>query len=145
MRPVLVVVVLVLGQGLAQVPLAVGQEVVEAFAPERADEPLGEGVRPWRAWRSLEYVYVRAGEHLVKFSAELAVPVPDQEREPVGSLAQFHQQVARLLCPPGAAWMSCDTEDMHAPRFDRHDEQHVQTFEERRIDVEKVQARMPEA
>ncbi|MEV4365306.1 hypothetical protein [Nonomuraea sp. NPDC049625] len=34
--------------------------------------------------------------------------------------------------------MSRDTKDMHAPRFDLHDEQHVQAFEKRRIDVEKV-------
>lgn len=33
MRPMLVVVTLVLGQNLSQVPLAVGQKVIEAFAP----------------------------------------------------------------------------------------------------------------
>ncbi|MET7338801.1 hypothetical protein [Nonomuraea sp. NPDC005650] len=83
-------------------------------------------------------MHVRAGEHLVEFSAELAIPVPDQEPEPVGSLAQFHQQIARLLRRPSTRRMSCDTEDMHAPCFDLHDEQYVQAFEEHRVDVEKV-------
>lgn len=69
-------------RSLSQVPLTVGQEVIEAFAPERADEPLGESVRPWRARRNLEDVHIRAGEHLVKSPAELAIPVPDQEPEP---------------------------------------------------------------
>ncbi|MFI7134784.1 hypothetical protein ACIBQ1_54610 [Nonomuraea sp. NPDC050153] len=112
--------------------------MIEAFAPEGADEPLGERLRPWRARRNLQDAHVGAGEHLVKSSAELAVPVPDQEPEPVGSLAQFHQQIARLLRRPGTDRMSRDTEDMHAPRLDLHDEQHVQALEEHRIDVEKV-------
>lgn len=92
MRTVLVVVALVLGQDLSKVPLTVDQQVIEAFAPECADEPFGERVRPWRARRDLQDAHVRAGEDLVKCSAELAVSVPDQEPEPAGSLAQFHQQ-----------------------------------------------------
>ncbi|MFF4623473.1 hypothetical protein [Nonomuraea jabiensis] len=71
------------GQDLAQVPLTAGQKVIEAFAPECADEPLGERVRPWRARRNLQDAHVRTGEHLVKFSAELAVPISDHESEPV--------------------------------------------------------------
>ncbi|MEW1837195.1 hypothetical protein AB0392_04480 [Nonomuraea angiospora] len=47
------------------------QKVIEAFAPECADEPVGERVRPWRARRNLEDVHARVGEHLVEFSAEL--------------------------------------------------------------------------
>lgn len=78
-------------------PVTVDQKVIEAFAVERADEPLGERVRPWRARRNLEDAHVRGGEYLVKSSAELAIPVPDQEPEVLSSFAQFHQQVARLL------------------------------------------------
>jgi hypothetical protein len=45
-RPVLVVVLFVLGQDLPQVLFAVDQQMVEALAPQRSDVSLGEGVRP---------------------------------------------------------------------------------------------------
>ncbi|MEU5869450.1 hypothetical protein ABZ815_50390 [Nonomuraea sp. NPDC047529] len=44
----------------------------------------------------------------------------------------------RLLRCPGTGRMSRDAENVHAPRFDLHNEQHVQALEEHRIDVEKV-------
>ncbi|MET9249925.1 hypothetical protein [Nonomuraea sp. NPDC003709] len=106
--------------------------------PERTDEPLGGRVRPRRARRRLEDTYARPSEHPVKSSADLAIPVPDQESEPGRSLPQFHQQIARLLRRPDTGRMSRDTKDMHAPRFDLHDKQHAQAFEKHRIDVEKV-------
>ncbi|MFD9945339.1 hypothetical protein ACFWYW_38230 [Nonomuraea sp. NPDC059023] len=52
-------------------PLTVNQKVIEAFAPEHADEPLGERVSPWRARRDLQDPHVRPGEHIVKSSTEL--------------------------------------------------------------------------
>ncbi|MEU6785074.1 hypothetical protein ABZ912_38295 [Nonomuraea angiospora] len=124
--------VLILGQDLPKVPLTMHQHVIETFAPERTDEPLGERVR------RLEDTYARPSEHPVKSSAELAIPVPDQESEPGRSLPQFHQQIARLLRRSDTGRMSRDTKDMHAPRSDLHAEQHVQTLEKHRIDVEKV-------
>lgn len=138
MRPVLVVVALILSQDLSQVPLAMDRKVIEAFAPERADEPPGERIRPWRARRNLENAHIRPGEHIIEPSAEFAVPVADQELEPVGSPAQLHQQISRLLRCSDTGRMSRHTKDVHAPSFDLHNEQHVQALEEHRIDVEKV-------
>jgi hypothetical protein len=47
MRPVLVVVALVFGQHSSQMPFTVDKKVIEAFAPEGADEPLCESVHLW--------------------------------------------------------------------------------------------------
>ncbi|MFD9945314.1 hypothetical protein ACFWYW_38105 [Nonomuraea sp. NPDC059023] len=88
---------------------------------------------------------VRAGEHIVEISAESAVPVPDQEPEPVGSFAEFHQQVARLLRRPGTGRVSRDTENVQAPRFDP-----ITNYTYRRLrntvsTWRKSHARMPQA
>ena len=48
MRTMPVIVADVLGQDLAQMPLAEDQQVIQAFAPERAHEPLGICVAPHR-------------------------------------------------------------------------------------------------
>ena len=44
---------------------------------------------------------VGASEHGVEGGGELAVPVADQEPEPIGAVAEVHQQVAGLLGGPG--------------------------------------------
>ena len=49
----------------------------------------GTGVRMMRM--------LAPGEHGVERGGELAVPVADQEPEPVGVLAEVHEQVAGLL------------------------------------------------
>jgi hypothetical protein len=37
---------------LAQVPLAENHDMVEAFPPERANQPFRMPILPWRAWRN---------------------------------------------------------------------------------------------
>ena len=64
--PMTVVVPLILGKYLPQVPFTVDQQVVKALAPQCADEPSGVGVRPGRSRRRLDDPYATAGEDLVK-------------------------------------------------------------------------------
>src|SRR5579864_9290406 len=45
----------ILGQDLAEVPLAEDQHVVQALAAHRSHEPLRECVRPWRSDRRLDH------------------------------------------------------------------------------------------
>jgi hypothetical protein len=71
--PMTVVVLLVFGQHLLQVPLTVDQQVVQALAAQCADESFGVGVRTRRSWRCLDDPYAAASEHLVERSGELAV------------------------------------------------------------------------
>jgi hypothetical protein len=47
-------------------------------------------------------------------SNAVAVPVADQELEPVGSVVEVQEQVAGLLGDPGAGVVGGDTGDVHA-------------------------------
>ena len=55
MRAGLVVVREVPGQDAAEVSLAEDEHVIQAFAPDGADEPFREGILP-RAWRRRQYL-----------------------------------------------------------------------------------------
>src|SRR6476646_9345971 len=92
----------VLAQYRGEVALAGDQEVVEAFPAQRADEPLGDRVRPRSSDGGADDPDVGAGEDGVESGGELAVPVADQKAEPVGAVAELHEQVAGLLCGPGS-------------------------------------------
>ena len=125
MRPMLVEVALVLCQDLSQVPLTMDQKVIEAFVSELAHEPLGDAFARGERGGVLRVCTSAPASASLKSSAEFAITVADQEPKPVGSLAQVHQQVARLVRGPGTGRMSRETNDVPAPRFDIHDEQHV--------------------
>ena len=53
-------------------------------------------------------------QHSVERGGELAVPVADQEPEPVGSVAEIHEEVAGLLGDPGPGRMGGDPGEVHA-------------------------------
>ena len=84
------------------------QEVVEAFPAQGADEPFCDRVCPRRLGGGADDADVGAGEHGVERGGEFAVPVADQEPEPVGVLAEVHEQVAGLLGDPPAGGMGGD-------------------------------------
>jgi len=87
-------------QDLLEVAGSGDQEVVEAFPAQGADEPFGDRVRPRCSGRGADDADVGTGEHCVERGRELAVPVADQQPEPVGAIAEIHQQVAGLLGDP---------------------------------------------
>jgi hypothetical protein len=80
------------------------QDVVEAFASQRADEPFRDRVRSRCPDRGADDANVGTGEHRVEGGGELAVPVADQETELLGAVAEVHQQVAGLLGDPSPRW-----------------------------------------
>lgn len=75
---------------------------------------------------------------LPKTFAELPVPVPDQHLEPSARASCLIKQIARLLRRPVTGWMSRDTEDVHTPRLDLHDEQRVQVLEPDSVETQDV-------
>jgi hypothetical protein len=79
--------------------------MVEAFPAECPDEAFRNRVRPPFPDRSADDADVGAGERGVERGGELAVPVADQEPEPLGAIAELHQQVAGL----------CVTQSRHNP------------------------------
>jgi len=114
------------------------QDVVEAFAAEGADEAFGNRVRPRCPDRGADDADVGGGKDSVERGGELAVPVADQEPEPVGAIAEIHQQVAGLLGHPGIGWMGGDPGDVHAATLVLDHDEDVEAAQEDGVDVGEV-------
>jgi hypothetical protein len=113
------------------------QEVVEAFAAQRADEAFRDRVRARRSNRAADDPNVGAGEYSVEGGGELGIAIADQEPEPVGVVAKVHEQVAGLLGDPGRG-VGADPGEVHtaAAVLDHH--QNVEAAQEDRVDVDEV-------
>ena len=72
-----VVVREVLGQDLLKLATSEDEALVQTLSADRADETLGEGVRPGRLNRSLDDPNALGAEHLVESGGELRVSVAD--------------------------------------------------------------------
>ena len=81
---------------------------------------------------------VGAGEDGVEGGGELAVPVADQEPEPVGAIAEIHQQVAGLLGDPGPGRVCGDPGEVHAATLVLDHDQNVEAAQEDGVDVGEV-------
>jgi hypothetical protein len=88
------------------------QKVVEALSSQCPDEPFRDRVRPGRSDRGADDPQVGAGEDGVERGGKLAVPVADQEPEPIAAIAEIHQQVAGLLGHPGTGRVGGDPRDV---------------------------------
>jgi hypothetical protein len=86
MRAVHVVVPLVLGQHMHELPLAEDQHPIQALATDRADPPLGIGVGLRRTWRTAQHFDADIGEHGIEARRELRVAIADQEPETISAL-----------------------------------------------------------
>src|SRR4051812_38802194 len=104
-RSVPVVMLGVLAQYDVEVPWSGDHEVVEAFPAQGADEAFRDGVRAGCPDWGADDADVGADEDGVERGGELAIPVTDQEPEPVGAVAEVHQQVAGVLGDPGPGGM----------------------------------------
>ena len=134
-----VVVSLVLGQDRPQVPLAEDQHPVGDLGPGGKHEPFRIGIRARATGRDLHDLDTSVGQDRVKRRGELPGPVTDQEPETCSAITEVHQEVADLLCGPGAVRFRGDPEDVHVARSDLHEEQAVQALEgHRAVDVEEV-------
>src|ERR1035437_4163771 len=95
-----VVVLDVLGKDDFEVTTAEEEEPVEALPTDRADEPFGEGVRPWCPDRRLDGPDSFGREDGVEGRREFGVAVADQElgrRRPFG---EVEAEIAGLLGHP---------------------------------------------
>jgi hypothetical protein len=96
-RSVRVVVIDVLPENEAEMPLSRDQQPVQALAACAGDPAFGDGIRARRADGSLDYPPADRGEHCVERRGELGVPVPDQEFQAASAALEVRQQVAGLL------------------------------------------------
>jgi hypothetical protein len=127
----------ILPQHCSEVPGSGDQEVVEAFAAQRADEAFGDRIRPGCPDRGAD-ADVGASERGVERGGELAVPVRGSRPEPVGAVAEVHDQVAGLLGDPSPGGMTGDPRNVHAAAavLDHHED--VEAAQEDRVDVGEV-------
>ena len=138
MRSVRVEMLHILAQYDVEVAWSGDQDVIEAFPAQGADEPFRDRVRPGRSDRGAYDPQVGAGEDGVERGGELAVPVADQEPEPVGAIAEVHQQVAGLLGDPGAGGVGGDPGDVHVAAAVLDHDEDVEAAQEDGVDVGEV-------
>jgi hypothetical protein len=114
------------------------QDVVEAFPAQCPDEAFRDRVRPRCPDRSADDPNVGTGEDRVERGGELAVPVADQELEPVGAITEVHQQVAGLLGHPRPGGVSGDPGEVHAAAAVLDHDEDVEAAQEDGVDVGEV-------
>jgi hypothetical protein len=134
-RSVRVEVLDILAQHGGEVASSDDQDVVEAFSAQCPDEAFRDRVRPWTSGRGADDPDVDAGEDRVERGGELAVPVADQEPEPVGAIAEIHQQVAGLLGDPDIGGMGGDPGDVHAATAVLDHDEDIEAAQEDGVDV----------
>ena len=123
--------------------LVVDQDSVGALGPCCADPSFGECVRPWSVRRRLHDLYAFAVEHLIEGVGELGVSVADEEAKRVDPVAEIHGEIAGGLGNPRSGRVGCDTEDVHSSGVDLYQEQHIQSAQEDRVDVEEIAGQQP--
>ncbi|WP_413106208.1 hypothetical protein [Streptomyces sp. Inha503] len=119
-------------------PFTGDQESVGALGTDCAYPSFGERVGPWALRRSRDDGCAVAGEDGVEGGGELAVPVPDEEPEASGPVAEVHEQVAGELRDPPAGRAGGDAQDMDTPGGDLHNEEDVKTLEEDGVHVHEI-------
>jgi hypothetical protein len=79
-----------------------------------------------------------AGDHGIEDAGELAVAIPDQQRQACHTVAEVHQEIARLLSDPGTGGVGGDAEEVDAAGGVLHDEQHRQPVQQHRVNAVEV-------
>jgi hypothetical protein len=109
------------------------------LGPGREHEPFRVGIRARTPGRDFHGFDAGAGQERVEGRGELPGPVPDQESEVRGAIAEIHQEVADLLCGPRPVRVRGHAEDMHIPGADLDHEEAVQALQgHRAVHVEEV-------
>ena len=78
------------------------------------------------------------GEDGVERVGVLSIPVPDQELQAAGALAEVHDGVPGLLHRPGGGRVGGDAGQVHAPIVVLDKKQHVEPAQEDGVDAEEV-------
>jgi hypothetical protein len=138
MRPMGVVVIDVLAEGVVEMPAAGDKDAVSALTPRAGDPPLADRVGPRRLDRRGDDPRAGRGEDGVERVGVLGIPVSDQELQAVGPLAEVHERVPGLLHGPRGGRVSGDAGQVNAAMVMLDDEQHIEPTEKHGIDMEEV-------
>jgi hypothetical protein len=72
-----------------------------------------------------------------------AVPITNQEAEPIDPIVEVHQQVAGRLRHPLAGRVRGNAGQVHSPPIELDDEQHIQPGQPDRLHGQKVAGQHP--
>ncbi len=134
MRPILVEVGHVLPEHAPQVDLAQHHDVVQALAPDAAEEPRAGGVLPGRAVRRPQYRDAGGGGDAGEGRPVFAVAIADEVARP----RPEGRGLAQLLGDPGIRGMARDPDVDYPARIECDDEEGVERTEEHVSDREEV-------
>jgi hypothetical protein len=121
-----------------EVPFIHDQEVIEALRSHGANESLGKCVRIRSSKGGLQDLGAFGLEHFVEACHVLGVTITDQELGRDFRIGKVTADVSGLLNDPCRVWMSGYTGDPDSPAAELDEEQHIETFEHHRVDMEKV-------
>ena len=96
------------------------------FGADGRHEALGEAVRPRTPRRDLDHLDARIRQHRVERVCELSGPIANQEPEPLGAIAEVHDQVAGLLGGPEFVGMRRHAQDVQKAVTDLECEQDIE-------------------
>jgi hypothetical protein len=101
-----VVVSEIADQDTAEVSLAEDEHVIQALAPDRADEPLREGILPWAVGRGQHFGYPHTRHSSPKRMTISAVAIAEK----IAWRGVLREGVHELLSRPGGGGMLGDVE-----------------------------------
>jgi hypothetical protein len=138
MRPVGVVVLDVDPQDTLEVSAVCDQEPVEAVATNRADPALGERVRVRGPKWGADDLNPLAFEDVVEGATELAVAIMDEETDRPRALRESPGKLSCLLGCPTPIGVGAAAREVHTPRAEFDEEEHIQAPEPEGLDGEEV-------
>ena len=135
MRPGLVVVADVFAEDLPEVIFTEDDQVVQAFAPDRADDSLGVGVLPGGLGRSEDLPDTDSPDDPAELVAVCTIPIPQQ----VSGLGLLSGEgLPDLLGGPRGGGMSGDVEMEDTPAVMRQDDEAEEQAEDGGGDDEEI-------
>jgi hypothetical protein len=129
---------LVLAEDRCGVALVDDEDLVEEFAADAADEPLGGRVRAGRSNRCFDHLNPCGSEDGVEHGGELGVVVWDEVPEVLAGVVEVRGEIARLLGEPGAGGVGGDAEDVDLVGGVFDDEERVEPGQCDGVEVEQV-------
>src|SRR5262245_61875831 len=146
MRPRFIIIVRVGLKDPAQVPLAQGDDIIDALATDRSDQPLGEAVLPRRARRNGLVTDAHGSQSAGDGGTVDSVPIADQvargliPRERLRDLTcnPFRGRVCRDVDPDqGSAFLPDDDQDIEQVEADGWNNEQVHGADIRRMVAQK--------
>ena len=121
-----------------EVPCVQDQQPVQAFSPNRPNEPLRDPIRLRGLNRRTNNARALRLKDDIETARELSIMVANQESDWVSTLEERPCDVPRLLRHPFAVGMRRAAGQVHATTGDFDEEQHVQPLESDSVDGEEI-------